>query len=169
MTNSITITPESFETKVNGNVLVVDPGKMHETWIVAALEYGLRRYANDKFSGEKGQTKFELVRAFYAEMMNGKEMPEKTRRSVAPIDPVGALASKNAKADLLAVMKNLTKVGNIKAIYEAGDDKVKAYFTVNDNGPVWNEESVKAFIAKQAAGGGRDYKKEAEQTLSVAL
>jgi hypothetical protein len=156
------------ELTINGQKLVADPAKMHASWLARALEYGLRRWPNDSYSGEKGQTKYDLVRAMLADMQSGDPMPEKVRSSrAASADPVEALAFKTAKGDLLAAFKKRTGAGKIADILAAGDEAVNKFFRDTENGSVWNEESVAAWIAKRKEAG-RDYMAEAEEVINGA-
>jgi len=154
--------------KINGQELNVDLSKAHETWIEHLLTYGARRFPNDSFSGEKGQTKYDLVRDLLAEIESGEPKPEKTRsRASAPADPIEALAFKTAKGDLLARFKMETGAGKIADIVAAGNAAVNKYFRETENGPVWNEEEVKNFIDRMAEAKKRDYRAEAKTMLSV--
>lgn len=161
---------QKVELKVNGQTLVVDPNKLHPTWLQKVVEYGCRRFPNDSFSGEKGQTKFDLVAGLLNDMQSGEPMPERTpRRSAAPKDPIAALAFKTAKTLLLDIFKTRTERSKIADIVDFGDEAINAYFRDTDNGPVWNEESIYAFIEKQKEAGKRDFMKEAEAALAIDI
>jgi hypothetical protein len=152
--------------KIQGEELNVDTSKMHESWIAHCLAYGIRRFVNDKYSGEKGQEKIDLCRMLIADMCNGEEMPVRVAGSTrAPKDPIKALAFKNAKQDLGAMFRKVT--GATKAIDWAAHEKVKPFFNINADGKaIWNDETVNAWIVKQAAAG-KDYMGEAKASLDA--
>lgn len=156
-----------FETKINGQPIAYDPAKMHESWLIAFLEKGMQRFANDKYSGEKGQTKFDLCAEIARQANSGDEMPEAergSRRASVPDDV--ALAIRNAKADLTVRFKRLTGEGKI-ANMVAADKRVAKYFEEKGDNVVWKDDAVQTWIDKQKESGTRDYLAEAQAALAV--
>ncbi len=78
-----------------------------------------------------------------------------------------ALAVRNAKADLLVMFKRLTGKGKIADMVD--HKKIAPYFNTAGDNVVWLDESVQAWIEKQAEAGKRDYVAEAKAALSVDL
>ncbi len=158
--------------KINGQEIVCDTDKLHESWRAKCLAYGVRRLPNDTYSGEKGALKYDMVKKLIADMESGNEAPVRVQGAGrSPADPVDALARKNAKADLTGMFRAVT--GATKAIDFAAHEKVAPYFTVGehvDNGPfaVWNEETVTTWMAKQAESGKRDYQADAKAIIESA-
>jgi hypothetical protein len=164
-----------FETKINRGTrqdpdwkpVVYEPGKMHESWLLAFLEKGMQRYANDKYSQDSGDTKLDLCRAVAKMANSGDEMPEKERGSrKASVPDDVALAIRNAKADLTLTFKRLTGVGKIADMVEA-DERVQKYFEAKGDAWVWRDEVVQDWIGKQKEAGKRDYIQEAKDALAV--
>lgn len=153
----------SFETKINGQAVVYHPGKMHESWLIRFLEKGMQRYANDMFSGEKGNTKLDLCRGIAQEANSGEAAPERTMRKASLPDDQ-ALAVKNAKQDLNMLFKQITGMGRIADMVE--HEKVKPFFSEGPNGPTWEDEAVLAWIEKRKESG-KDYLAEAKQSLEA--
>ena len=155
--------------KIDGefHTLSVDPSKMHESWLARCFEYGVRRLVNDTNSGAKGSDKLDGCKLTIKEMTNGEALPVKVSRGVsASVDPVLALATKNAKAALTAVFKQVT--GESKAIDFAQHTKVKPFFNVAEDRATWVEVTVQAWMAKQAADGKTDYVADAKAVLDGA-
>jgi hypothetical protein len=155
------------ERKVNGQAIVLDTEKMDQTWLDHCLAYGIGRFINDKYSGEKGQTKYDLCMLLGKEMQNGEPMPAVVRGGGGGQrqDPVKALAFKNAKADLSALFRNVT--GFAKGIDQAGHEKVAPFFVVKDDRATWNDTNVEAWMTKQKEAGKTDYMKAAKDILTT--
>ena len=147
--------------RINGLDLFADPNKFHPTWLERVIEYGTRRLPNDSFSGEKGNTKYDLVRAMIAEMESGNPMPEPTRKARVPADPVLELAVKNAKTTLVAVIKARGFGGKIADW--SNHEVAGKYF----DGDTWDDEAVIAWI--DGKPGGTDYRAEAEAALATEI
>jgi hypothetical protein len=152
-----------FQTKINGETVEVDFGKMHPTWIAAHLQKAAQRFLNDRYSGEKGADKLAMVRADLNEIHKGEPMPEVVRQSRAPADPVEALAVKNAKAALGAMFQTLT--GKRKIADFATHEKAAPFFRETGGTLAWDEAHVAAWMAKQKESGKRDFMAEAKATL----
>ena len=153
--------------KINGLELIADTDKMHETWIEKCLAYGVRRLPNDSYSGEKGETKHELVKALLDDMMSGEPAPVRVQGSGrSSVDPVESLARKNAKADLTGMFRAVT--GATKAIDFAKHEKVAPFFIVAEDKAIWNELNVLAWMAKQKDSGKRDYVADAKAIIDSA-
>ncbi len=167
MTNEL-MTLEStqlvFQTKINGETVEVDFGKMHPTWIAAHLQKAAQRFLNDRYSGEKGAEKLAMVRADLNEIHKGEPMPEVVRQSRAPADPVEALAIKNAKTALGAMFQTLT--GKRKIADFAAHEKAAPFFRETGGTLAWDEAHVSAWMAKQAENGKRDFRADAMATLN---
>lgn len=161
--------PESyaFETKINGQPVVYHPTKMDESWIIRFLEKGMQRYANDMYSGEKGNVKFDLCAAIAAEANSGKPAPQGTARKASLPDDM-ALAVKDAKADLTIMFKRLTETVKI-ADMVTKDARVAAYFEEKGDSFVWNDDKVQEWIGKEKEAGRKDYLADAQVTLAVEL
>ena len=158
--------------KINGLELVADTSKMHETWIEKCLAYGVRRLPNDSFSGEKGETKHELVKGLLEDMMSGEQAPVRVQGSGrSSMDPAEALARKNAKTDLTGMFRAVTKA--TKAIDFAKHEKIAPFFVMKESDAsgtiaVWNEANVTAWIEKQKESGKRDYLADAKAVIESA-
>ncbi len=159
--------------KINGQEIEANTDKFHESWIAKCLAYGVRRLPNDSYSGEKGKTKFDLVKALIADMESGKEAPVRVQGSgKSSADPVVSLARKNAKADLTGMFRAVT--GATKAMDFALHEKVAPFFNIvkgdtdKDNRAVWNEETVTAWMGKQKEAGKRDYAADAKAIIESA-
>lgn len=155
----------AFATKINGEEVVYHPHKMHESYLLRFLEKGMQRYANDMFSGEKGNTKLDLCRGIAEEANSGKELVAAQRVARLPNDV--ALAVKMAKQDLLIIFKQLTGKGKIADMVD--NEKVKPFFKVTAESVAWKDETVQKWIAKQKEAGKRDYLAEAKASLDVDL
>ena len=153
-----------YETKINGQAIRWDASKMHESWLLRFLEKGFQRYANDMYSGEKGQTKYDLVMGVAKEANSGEPAPERAMRKASLPDDQ-ALAVKMAKQDLTLVFKKITGAGRIADMVE--HEKVKAFFNVSESAVVWNDDAVLKWIAKQAEANKRDYLAEAKTSLAA--
>lgn len=151
------------ELKINGSVLEVDTDKLHKTFFERVVEYGVRRYVNDSYSGEKGQVKFDLCAALVAKMNAGDELTTGERRSKVPTDPVKALAHKLAKTALVVVFKNLT--GKAKLEDMAQHEKVSPYFIEVGGKLAWNEEAVGNYVERRAAKD--DFMGQAEKIINA--
>ena len=154
--------------KINGQPITVDLSKVDDSWLTHCLTYGVRRFINDSHSGLKGQTKYEACQMLNKDMMSGNPMPEKVRKSGggSSLDPVTALAYKNAKAALTMIFKQATDA--TKAIDFAKHEKIAPFFTVTEDRAVWKDDTVKAWIEKQKADGKVDYMGDAKATLEGA-
>ena len=148
------------ELKINGQPIHVHADKLHESWLIWALGYGLHRGPNDKHSGLKGNEKFDAVRKFVDLMESGDAMPERVYVSRTPKDPIEARAMKDAKQYLLGAWKAKLEVNAIKDIV-AADENAAKFFT-DDN--VWIDDKVTAFIEKNVKV--YDFMKEAAESLS---
>jgi len=155
----------AFATKANGQNVMYDPAKMHESWIIRFLEKGFQRYANDLYSGEKGQVKYDLCLGVAQEAQSGEPAPERMRGGTARLPDDVSLALKNARASLTIMLKKATGKGS--AIDFAQHDKGKVFFSIKDGKAIWDNEMVQMWIAKQLAGGKRDYLQEAKDTLAI--
>lgn len=154
--------------KINGQEITCDTDKMHESWRAKCLAYGVRRLPNDAYSGEAGPLKYDRVKLLIADMESGKEAPVRIRGAGrSPADPVDALARKNAKADLVAMFREVTDT--TKAIDFAKHEKVAPFFTVADGKAVWKEETVTKWMTKQAESGKRDYQADAKVVIESAV
>lgn len=156
------------ELKVNGQPIIVDLAKVHDSWLEHCLTYGVRRFINDSHSGLKGQTKYDACQLMNKDMQSGEAMPEKVRKSGggSSVDPVTALAFKNAKAALTVMFKSVT--GATKATDFAKHEKVAPFFTVDGDRATWVDATVKAFIEKQKDSGKVDYMADAQATIDGA-
>lgn len=158
--------------KINGQEIHADTDKFHESWIAKCLAYGVRRLPNDSYSGEKGGTKFDLVKALIADMESGKEAPVRVQGTGrASADPIVSLARKNAKADLTGMFRAVT--GATKAIDFAVHEKVAPFFSVDtlEDGThraTWNEDVVTAWMLKQKDSKKRDYLADAKAIIESA-
>lgn len=151
------------EFKINGSVLEVETENLHKTFFERVLEYGVRRYVNDSYSGEKGQLKFDLCAALVAKMNAGEELVTGERRSKVPADPIKALAHKLAKTALAVVFKNLT--GKAKLEDMARHEKVAPYFIEIGGKLAWNEDAVAEYIERRA--GKDDFMGQAEKIINA--
>lgn len=149
--------------KINGSVLEVDTDKLHKSFFDRTLEYGIRRFVNDSYSGEKGQLKFDLCAALVAKMNAGEELVTGERRSKIPTDPIKALAHKLAKTALAVVFKNLT--GKAKLEDMAQHEKVAPYFIEIGGKLAWNEDAVGEYIERRA--GKDDFMGQAEKIINA--
>lgn len=154
--------------KINGQPMVADLSKMHPTWISHLLQYGVRRYTNDKFAGEKGQTKWTMVRGLLDDMENGEEMPATVRGSGggSAHDPITTLALKNAKAALTIIFKNVTDA--TKALDFAKHKKVAPFFKVTEDRAVWVDARVLKWMENRKEATGKDYMGEAKVAIEAA-
>lgn len=156
------------ELKVNQQLIIVDTDKVDQSWLNHCLAYGVRRFINDKYSGMEGQTKYELCMALAKDMTSGEKMPEVVRGMGGRItDPVEALAVKNAKSDLTAIFRVVTKM--TKGADMAKHEKVAPFFKVTDDKAVWIDATVKAWMDKQKADGKADYMEAAKTTLGADI
>lgn len=131
----------NVELKINGQSIIINTDKLHESWIAHCLAYGLRRFPNDKYSGEKGQTKFDLVHALVVDMHSGDAMPERVKGvSRAPKDPILNLALKTAKTDLGAMFRKVTSA--TKTIDWCKHEKVAQFFKVDGDKAIWIDAVV---------------------------
>ncbi len=152
----------AYATKIDGREVLWHPGKMDNSYLVAFLEKGMQRLANDKWSGEKGDTKYDLVKGMAQDANSGKELPEGRTRTARLPDDI-ALAQKNAKADLLLVFKKATGKGKVADMQDV--PQIAAFFQEKGGSTVWNPDAVNRYIEKQRVDGGRDYIAEARATL----
>lgn len=151
---------------INGKPLMVDTDKLHESWAVKCLEYGVRRFVNDKYSDAKGDVKFDACQSQIKEMESGREYVPTKGSGRSNLDPVTGLAVRNAKADLQAIFKAITS--ETRAADMAKHPKVAPFFTVSDDAAVWKTAAVLEWIKRQEDAGKRDYLDEAQVTLSPA-
>lgn len=160
--------PTETTLKINGQPVAIAWEKVHPSWLPTILEYGARRYPNDKFSGEKGNDKLEMVRELVASFAD--EMPERVRGSSGAgksVDPVVAMMLKNAKADLTVLFKAATEEKKIEAM--VADARVAKYFDKSEsavNGYVWNDDAVLAWVDAQKEKGKADYRGDAEKAVA---
>ena len=155
-----------FETSIkdgdgNPHTISIDFAKMDETYLEAHLRKAVQRFLNDKYSQLKADDKLVAIKDEAARINSGAALERKERVSVAPADPVEALAVKNAKGDLLAAFKARTGAGKIADMI-AADAAVARFFT--DNG-VWRDDVVLAWMESKAK---RDYRADAKATLDAA-
>lgn len=150
-----------YETKINGKMIAYRPQDMHESWVLRFLEKGMQRYANDAYSGEKGETKYDLCRAIAADAHSGKPAPARAAR-VASLPDDLALAVKNAKQDLTLAFKKLT--GKTKTADMMDEPKVAKFFTTKGESVVWLEPAVIDWMETRKAAG-KDYLAEAQASL----
>lgn len=151
--------------KINGIELIADTNEMHESWIAACLEYGVRRKVQDTYSKDKGKEKLDLVKAMLKEMQSGEEMSERQRVTRASLDPVMTMALKDAKQSLTDMFKRVTGEG--KAIDMAKHPKVAPFYKVTEDRAVWIDDSVIKWIEKQKEMGKRDYVEEAAKQIAL--
>ena len=155
-----------FETSIkdgdgNPHTVSIDFAKMHETYLEAHLRKAVQRFLNDKYSQLKADDKLVAIKDEAARINSGAALERKERTTVAPADPVEALAVKNAKGDLLAAFKARTGAGKIADMI-AADAAVARFFT--DAG-VWRDDVVLAWMESKAK---RDYRADAKATLEAA-
>ena len=155
-----------FDTKINGQIVQYDPAKMHSSWLRRFLEKGMQRLANDMFSGETGQTKFDLVAGIAAQSMSGEVAPVRQRGGTARLPDDVSLALKLARQDLNIIFKKVTGKG--KASEFAEHEKIAPFFTFKDNDvALWNNDVVQTWVEKQAKDDKRDYLAEAKKSLEI--
>ena len=155
-----------FETSIkdgegNPHTISIDFAEMHSTYLEAHLRKAVQRFLNDKYSQLKADDKLVAIKDEAARINSGVALERKERVSVAPSDPVEALAVKNAKGDLLAAFKARTGAAKIADMI-AADAAVARFFT--DNG-VWRDDVVLAWMENKAK---RDYRADAKATLDAA-
>ena len=144
----------------------LDLDKLHGTWIAKLLEYGARRFPNDTHSAAKGDEKVDAIKLMVREMEKGGEAPERVAGSGGSSgDPIKTLALKNAKADLTALFRAVTDA--TKALDFAKHEKVAPFFKVVEDRATWIDETVEAWMAKQAESGKRDYMADAKATVEM--
>lgn len=163
--------PDGYEyaTKVNGQTILWKVGEAHQSWLQAMLEKGLQRFANDKYSGEKGQTKYELIAEVAKEFNSGAAMPEPTRRAGGvSLTTTQSIAVKLAKDTLMIAFKSLTDCAKIADMCDK-DERVAAYFDLSGDRPTWRDNIVLEWIGEQRAAGKRDYIAEAEQLSDIVI
>jgi hypothetical protein len=153
------------EMKVNGQLITIDPAKLHESWVKRCLDYGIRQLINDTYSGEKGQTKYDLCRAMAADMQNGEPMPEKERKaSVAKADPVRKLARDLATTALVEIFSRMHKTKEQKVWAE--HEKTAKFFRQTEKGALrFDLAQVDAWMETYTA---RNFMAEAKETLDKA-
>ncbi len=166
--NTITIElPEGyvFNTRISARDVAYTPQTMDQSYLLRFLEKGMQRYANDMYSGEEGNTKYDLCMALAAEANSGKKLEPRQRVVRLPNDV--ALAVKTAKQDLLIIFKQLTGKGKIADMVD--NEKVKPFFKITAESVTWKDAIVQKWIAKQKEVGKRDYLEEAKASLNVDL
>jgi len=146
----------------------VDFTKLHPTWVAAHLKKAAQRYLNDKYSGEKGNDKLELIRLDLADMHKGDPMPERERKvGVAVADPVRKLARQIATTVLT---DTFAKVFGKDSKAWAGEAKIAHLFKLTDAGNVrYDLAAVDAWMDGQAKAGKRDYMAEAKAQLETPV
>lgn len=152
-----------FNTRISGRDVAYTPQTMDQSYLLRFLEKGMQRYANDMYSGQEGNTKYDLCMALAAEANEGKKLEPRQRVAKLPSDV--ALAVKMAKQDLTIIFKQVTGKGKIADMVD--NDKVAPFFKVTAESVVWNDETVQKWIAKQKEAGKRDYMAEAKASLNV--
>lgn len=167
------------EMKTNGETILIDTAKFHQTWLARVIEYGARRLVNDTYSGEKGQEKVNLCRAMVREMESGVEYaPTRAARGTkVDADPVLSLALKNAKAGLVAQFQkhapDCRKIVDLLAHPKIGE-RVAAYFMAQtgDKAPTWKDSAVIQWMEqiKDHPDPSKriDYMADAERLLGAA-
>ena len=167
-----------LKVKAAGVTAEIDPGTYPEETVLYWTEYGIRRAYQDRInSAAKALRDAQGVERLHEKDAEGIfEATDKMFRdatmgqrgsgagSAASLDPVTALAFKNAKADILAVLK--ARVDGNKLAELAASDLGAKYLT--DTG-VWKDEAVADFIARNKASGKRDYQADAEATLDADI
>lgn len=151
------------QTRINGQLIEYRPAKMDQSWLERFIEKGIQRYANDMYSAEKGNTKYDLCKEIAAQANSGEAAPEKAVRKASLPDDV-ALAVKNAKADLKLLFQKLTGKGKIAD--QIDHEKVKPFFDVKADSVTWNDKKVLEWIEKRKEAG-KDYLAEAKESLTA--
>lgn len=158
-----------FGSKVSGEMIQLDPTKLHATWLTEMLRYGIQRKINDHVAGQ-GDEKIELARAFAVELQEGNEKPVRVAGGRASVAPEVAMARKTARAMLQAAFAKATGENTLKAIAAKAESdaqfaKIKNYITINANGlPIWDSQNVDTWIA--AKPQGRDLIAEAKASIA---
>lgn len=151
--------------KVNGVELSFDTSRMHETWVKRVLAYGVKQLVNDTYSGERGELKYSLCSAMLEDMMSGKPLEEKARKTAVTggTDPIRKLARDKATTFLAAGL--VAKFGKDMSIW-AAQPQLKGLFRFTDKGAArfdlaavdqWMEGPIKV---------KRDFMAEAAEELS---
>ena len=159
--------PEALVVKIDGIELAMAPRKMHETVLIRALEYGLRRAVNDKYSGEKGATKVELVRKLIADWEAGAELEGRSRgMAKTKVTETRKLARELATSYLTASLSK--KLGNDMSAW-AKVEKLAKLFRFTDKGAArFDLDAVDAWMEEFAAkDGGKDFMAEAVAMLDT--
>lgn len=166
----ITITlPEgyAFDTRIKHDdewhKVTYFPDKMHNTALIAFLEKGMQRLANDKWSQESSGIKLANCRDFARDVNQGKEIETATPRSVSKPDDV-TLAIKLAKEALKAIFKQAT--GKAKIADWQDKPAIAQFFKETSGTLAWNDDQVWAFVTKQKEDGKRDFLAEAQEQLA---
>jgi len=141
--------------------ILVDTDKLHETWTARCLAYGIRRLINDTNSAAKGKVKVDACNLMAGEMMAGKPAPERLASGVS-VDPITALAVKNAKADLGAIFRQVTGA-TIAKDWLAHDDTAKFFKATDAGKAVWRDDVVVKWVAAQI--DETDYMAQAKKLL----
>ena len=156
------------EMKVNGHPLRLDTAKLHPTWLDFCLAYGVKQKINDTYSGEKGQTKYDLCAAMIRDMESGEAMPERERKApqAAKADPVRKMARDLATTFLTARFRAAFKTDDMSVW--AKNDKAAKYLRFTEKGSARFDlakvdEWIDAF-AKQ--DGGQDFMAQAKAALA---
>lgn len=152
----------AIDTKINGTAIRYHVESMHESWLVAFITKGIQRLANDMYSGESGNVKYDLCKAIADQANSGEPAPERTTRKASLPDDA-QLAIKMAKTDLTVLFKKITGAGKIADM--VAHEKVEPFFKAKGESHVWNDETVMKWVGKQAEAGKRDYMAEAKATL----
>lgn len=131
---TISTTETVFDIKINGEELSVDFAKMDPTWIAAHLRKAAQRFLNDKYSGETGQTKLDMIKTDLHQMHSGQAMPERERKAnVSTSDPVRKMARDLATSFLKT---NLEKAMGKDYAKWADNPKTAHLFKMTEKGNV---------------------------------
>ena len=159
----------AFEGKVTW-----DGKELPATAIEYLLSYGVRQATADKWSAaaSQGQGREGCIQIYEARVASyfDESFAERSSTGSAPVDPVAALATKNAKLDITARLKAASGKTKIADIY-AELDVAKKYFTTaksDDTRYVWLESEVANYIQRMAEQNKRDYYAEAKAVIENA-
>ena len=167
-TFTIETTELRFPIKIDGQEFIVDYSTMHPTWVAAHLRKAAQRFLNDKYSGEDGPTKRELIAADLKDIATGAPMPERERKapSAAKADPVRKMARDLATTFLTARFRAAFKTDDMGVW--AKNEKAAKYLRFTEKGSARFDlakvdEWIDAF-AKQE--GGQDFMAQAQAALA---
>lgn len=157
-------TEHLFTITINGQDLEVDFSRMHPTVIAAHLKKSAQRFLNDKYSGESGQTKLDLVRADLHLFHSGAPMPERERKaSVSKADPVQALARDKAATFLATALT--AKLGKDMSVWAKQPQLAKLFRFTEKGAARFDMAALDQWIADYKA---RDFIAEAREELAQA-